>query len=181
MASSSPAEKPALIPVYLRWLDQFTEWTGRGVAWLTLVMVVVTCLVVIVRRFLGLGSAGLQESVVYMHAAVFLLGAGFALKHAEQVRVDIFYRKMSARGRAWVDALGSLVFSMPLCVFVAAISWRYVRSSWLIAEVSTDAGGLPLVYGLKSLIVLFAVSLFLAVLAELIRAVLVLLQAHTHD
>ncbi|MDO3388700.1 TRAP transporter small permease subunit [Gilvimarinus sp. SDUM040013] len=162
----------------LQFLDQITEWTGRSVSWLTLVMVVATCLVVLARRFLGVGLIGLQESVSYMHAAVFLLGAGFALKHAEQVRVDIFYRKMSARARAWVDALGCLVFLMPLCGFVAAISWSFVMGSWQVAEVSTDSGGLPFVYLLKSLIILFSLSLGLAATAELLRALCVLKERH---
>lgn len=181
MDSSSSAEKPVRAPALLRFLDQFTEWTGRGVSWLTLVMVLATCLVVIARRFMGLGTAGLQESVVYMHAAVFLLGAGFAFKHAEQVRVDIFYRTMSPRAKAWVDALGTLVFLMPFCGFVAAISWDYVKTSWQIAEVSTDAGGLPFVYLFKSLILLFAASLCLAALAEFLRAACALTQEPYRD
>ncbi|MDO3381452.1 TRAP transporter small permease subunit [Gilvimarinus algae] len=165
----------------LYWLDAVTEWTGRAVSWLTLLMVVVTCAVVVVRRFLGLGSIGLQESVIYMHAAVFLLGAGFALKHSEQVRVDIFYRRFSPRARAWVDALGTLVFLLPLCGFVAAISWSFVLGSWQVGEISTDAGGLPYVYLLKSLILVFAASLTLAALAELLRALCVLVWEPVRD
>lgn len=158
----------------LRALDTVTEWTGRLIAWLTLVMVAVTCLVVIARHFLGVGSIGLQESVIYMHAAVFLLGAGFTLKHKEQVRVDIFYRQMTPVARAWVDAIGTLIFLLPLCVFVAVVSWPYVAGSWQVGEVSTDAGGLPFVYLLKSLILLFSISLMIAAIAQLLRSTLVL-------
>ncbi|MCP8899738.1 TRAP transporter small permease subunit [Gilvimarinus xylanilyticus] len=161
-------------PAMVRHLDAITEWTGRCCAWLTLVMVLTTVAVVLLRRFLGLGATGLQEAVIYMHAAVFLLGAGYALKHGEQVRVDIFYRRFSPRTRAWVDALGTLVFLLPMCVFVAAICWSFVLNSWHIGEVSTDAGGLPTVYLLKSLMLLFALSLGLAALAELGRAIAVL-------
>ncbi|UTF58955.1 TRAP transporter small permease subunit [Gilvimarinus sp. DA14] len=160
----------SLTPAIVRHLDVITEWTGRGCAWLTLLMVLATLAVVLVRRFLGLGSIGLQESVIYMHAAVFLLGAGYALKHSEQVRVDIFYRRFTPRTRAWVDALGTLLFLLPLCVFTAAISWSYVLGSWQVGEISTDAGGLPFVYLLKSLLLLFSASLLLAGLAEFGRA-----------
>ncbi len=171
---------PSTAFAFVRCLDAITEWTGRACAWLTLIMVLATCAVVLVRRFLGLGSIGLQESVVYMHAAVFLLGAGYALKHSEQVRVDIFYRRFSPRTQAWVDALGTLLFLLPLCVFTAAICWSYVLGSWQVREISTDAGGLPFVYVLKSFMLLFSVSLLLAGLAEFGRAVATLVYGE-HD
>src|SRR5690606_2981453 len=149
--------------------------TGRGLAWLTLAMVLTTCAVVILRRVLGMGSIALQESVIYMHSAVFLLGAAYALKHGAQVRVDIFYRRFSGRQRAWVNCLGSLVLLLPLTLFTGFISWDFVTSSWRIGEGSTDSGGLAGVYLLKSLIPLMASSLTLQALAELVRNLMLLM------
>jgi TRAP-type mannitol/chloroaromatic compound transport system permease small subunit len=154
----------------LRILDAITELTGRWVAWLTLVMVIVTVAVVLLRRLLGIGSIGLQESVTYMHAAVFLLGAGYALKHGAQVRVDVLYRRFSARRQAWVDAIGAIVCTLPFALFVGWISLDFVTGAWQVAERSTDAGGLAYVYVLKSLVLVFAGSLSIAALAELWRA-----------
>lgn len=154
----------------LRVLDAITEITGRSTAWLTLIMVIATVAVVVLRRLLGIGSIGLQESVTYMHAAVFLLGAGYALKHGAQVRVDVLYRRFSRRTQAWVDAIGTIVFTLPLATFIGWISLQFVTGSWHVAERSTDAGGLAYVYLLKSLVLVFAVSLTIAALAELLRA-----------
>lgn len=165
---SSPTGLRRLVAI----LDTITEHTGRSVAWLTLVMVLATCMVVLLRRVLGLGSIALQESVIYMHAAVFMLGAAYALKHGGQVRVDIFYRRFSARQRAWVDCLGSLVFLLPLALFTGFISWDFVAGAWRTGEGSTDSGGLGGVYLLKSLIPLMALSLSLQALAELLRNLL---------
>lgn len=160
----------------LRGLDAINQWLARPVFWLTLLMVLTTCAVVLMRRLLGMGSVALQEAVIYMHAAMFLLGTASALRAGALVRVDIFYRRFSATARAWVDALGTLVFLLPFCVFVFWISWDFVVRAWVIAERSSDAGGLAYVYLLKSLIPVFALSLALQALAELVRATCVLIQ-----
>lgn len=170
-------DKPA--PPWLRGLisalDGVTEWTGRTVSWLAPVMVLTTCAVVILRYFLGISSIALQESVTYMHAAVFMLGAAYALKHHNQVRVDIFYRRFHPRTRAWVDALGALVFLLPLAVFIGWISRDFVLSAWQIRETSTDSGGLRAVYWLKTLIPLLALTLVIQALAEVLRHLLILM------
>ncbi len=170
-------DKPA--PRWLRGLisalDGVTEWTGRAVSWLTPVMVLTTCAVVILRYFLGISSIALQESVTYMHAAVFMLGAAYALKHHNQVRVDIFYRRFRPQSRAWVDALGALVFLLPLAVFIGWISRDFVLSAWQIRETSADSGGLRLVYWLKTLIPLLALTLVIQALAEVLRQLLILM------
>lgn len=170
-------DKPA--PRWLRGLisalDGVTEWTGRMVSWLTPVMVLTTCAVVILRYFLGISSIALQESVTYMHAAVFMLGAAYALKHHNQVRVDIFYRRFRSQSRAWVDALGALVFLLPLAVFIGWISQDFVLSAWQIRETSADSGGLRIVYWLKTLIPLLALTLVIQALAEVLRHLLILM------
>lgn len=154
----------------IQMLDRFTEWVGKTVSWLTLGMVLVTCAVVLMRRVLGIGSIALQESVTYMHAAVFLLGAGYALKHQALVRVDIFYRNFSLRTQAWVDSIGALVFLLPFCLFVGWICWDYVMSAWQVREVSADAGGLAFVYLHKTLILFFSCTLLVQAIAEFLRA-----------
>jgi len=173
MPEDTQTPKPlATLRALIRALDACTEGLGRTVAWLAPVMVVITCTVVLLRYGLGQGSVALQESVTYMHAALFMLGAGYALKHHKQVRVDILYRRFSPEGRAWVDALGSLVFLIPLAIFIGWISQDFVRSAWRIREVSADSGGLPWVYLLKSLIPLLAVTLVLQAVAEVLRNLL---------
>lgn len=124
-------------------LDRFSEITGQFTAWLTLLMVVVTFVIVVMRYVFDAGLIWMQESVVWMHAFVFMLGAAYTLQRDEHVRVDIFYREMSARGRAWIDLLGVLVFLLPLCIFLALKAWDFVAFSWALAETSRESGGLP--------------------------------------
>ncbi|WP_232023940.1 TRAP transporter small permease subunit [Sulfurivermis fontis] len=161
-------------------IDALSEWTGRLIAWLTLAMVLVTCAVVVLRYAFNLGWIALQESITYLHALVFMLGAAYTLRHDGHVRVDIFYRRLSPRGQAWVDLLGSLLLLLPVCVFILWISWDYVAASWSLLEGSRDAGGLPLVYLLKSVIPLMALLLLIQGLGQALRSLLVL-RGHPED
>ena len=146
----------------------FSEWCGRAVAWLTLAMAVLTTSVVVMRYLLHISSIGLQESITYLHAAVFLLGAAFTLKRGGHVRVDIFYRRMTERQQALVDALGGLLLLLPVCAVIFWLSLDYVLASWQVREVSTERDGLPFVYLLKSLLLVMPVTMALQGVAEII-------------
>ncbi|RMF98846.1 MAG: TRAP transporter small permease subunit [Gammaproteobacteria bacterium] len=144
---------------------------GRGVAWLTLAMVLLTVAIVVLRYLFDLGWIWLQETVTWMHAAVFMLAAAYTLARDEQVRVDIFYAAAGRRRQALIDVLGTLLFLLPFCAFLLVESWPYVLESWQIREGSREAGGLlyPAVPLLKSCIPLTAILLLLQGLATLAR------------
>jgi len=154
-------------------LRGFSEWTGRVIAWLMLPMVVVTFVIVILRYMFDLGWIWMQESVVWMHAAVFMLAAAYTLKRDEHVRVDIFYRGMSTERKALVDIVGTLIFLLPVAGFIVITSWDYVVVSWSIHEGSREAGGLPYPFVplLKSLIPLTALLLLAQGVADALDAV----------
>lgn len=156
-------------------IDAFTERSGKLLAWLALGMALVTTFIVILRYGFNIGSIPAQESVTYMHGALFLLGAAYALKHGAHVRVDIFYRNYRPRTRAWVDSLGGIVFLLPLCVFIITSSWDYMTESWAMRESSPEPGGIPAVYLLKTIIPLGAINLAVQGVAEVLRAALVLI------
>jgi len=160
----------------VRYIDNFTDRCGRLLAWLVLAMALLTTVVVVLRYGFNTGSIMAQEAVTYMHGCLFMLGAAYALKSGAHVRVDIFYRNFSERGRAWVNSLGGIVFLMPLCAFIGVSSWSYVTESWAILETSPEPGGIPAVFLLKSLLPLMAVNLFLQGLAETLRSALVLME-----
>lgn len=152
------------------WISGVNEWIGRAVAWLTIPMVVIYTLVVALRYAFDYGSIGLQESVTYLHAMVFMLAAASALYQDSHVRVDIFYRKWGQRRQALVNLIGSLVFLLPLSVFLFLAGFGYVSDSWVRGETSVEPGGLPFVYLLKTLILVMAVQLGLQALAQAVDA-----------
>jgi TRAP-type mannitol/chloroaromatic compound transport system permease small subunit len=154
----------------VHYIDLFTEHTGRLLAWLVVIMALLTTVIVVMRYGFGVGSIMGQEAVTYMHGTLFMLGAGYALKSGAHVRVDIFYRNFSPRAQAWVNSLGGIVFLMPLCAVIGFSSWNYVSESWSVRETSSQPGGIPAVFLLKSIIPLMAFTLFLQGLAETLRS-----------
>ncbi len=133
-------------------------------------MVVVTFGVVLLRYLWDTGWIAMQESITYLHAMVFMLGASYTFQQQGHVRVDIFYQKFNQRGRAWVNLLGTLVLLFPLMGFIFWISWEYVVESWKVHEASREAGGLPGVYLLKTLLLLMPVGMLLQGLAVVLHS-----------
>jgi TRAP-type mannitol/chloroaromatic compound transport system permease small subunit len=151
-------------------IDRLNETIGRALAWLTLLTVLVTFAVVVLRYGFDWGSIAMQESVNYLHALVFMAGTAYTLKHNEHVRVDILYTHLSPRGKARVDLFGTLILLLPFCIFLIWVSFPYVINSWQLLEGSREAGGLPLVYLLKSFIPLMGLLLLLQGLSLIARS-----------
>lgn len=141
--------------------DTVTTTIGGAARWFALGLVVVTALVVIQRYVFGYASTKLQESVIYMHALLFLLASGTALLNGGHVRVDVFYAKLSARGKAWTDLIGTYIALMPMCFLILWSSTGYMNSTWRILEQSRESDGLAFVFLLKTAIPVFAVLMIL--------------------
>jgi TRAP-type mannitol/chloroaromatic compound transport system permease small subunit len=154
-------------------IDKISIATGHAAAWLTFIMVLVTFLIVVLRYAFDTGFIWLQESLTWMHAAVFMLGAAYTLQEDGHVRVDIFYREMSERHKAWVNLIGVLIFLFPLCVFFIYESYDYVFAAWKLREESRNSGGLPYpaMPLLKSILVLMPFTVMLQGLSMLLRSV----------
>lgn len=152
-------------------LDALSEWTGRAIAWLTLALALTGFLVVVLRYGFDSGRLWMQESLTWMHALVFMLGAAYTLKHDEHVRVDVVYRGLSDRARAVVDLTGTLLFLLPFCGYIFYESLPYLYSSWAVAERSREAGGLPALYLLKAVIPLMALLLAIQGLSQVFRSI----------
>lgn len=152
-------------------IDLINEWLGKLAAWAVLATVSITFTVVIFRYgFTSLYSIALQESAMYFHALIFMLGAAYTLKHNEHVRVDIFYQNFSAPKKAVINILGAALLLIPVSVFILWVSADYVLDSWQNLESSREAGGLPLVFILKSFIPLLAILLILQACSSIIHS-----------
>lgn len=158
-----------LVSAYIHFMDRTAYVLGVGLAWCLLAMALLTTLIVALRYGFNSGSIALQESVAYLHGTAFMVGATHALQAGTHVRVDIVYRRMSRRGKAWVDALGAIVFLLPLCALLCVTSWDYVARAFTMREGSPDPGGLPVLYWLKSLLLVAPLLLALQGIAELLR------------
>ena len=154
-----------------RAIDGFAETTGRMVSWLTLALGVVGFAVVVMRYAFDSGFIWMQETLTWMHALVFMLGAAYTFKHDEQVRVDVIYRGLPVRSRAVVDLAGTILFLLPLCGYLVYESLPYVAGSIRIVERSREAGGLPGLFLLKAVIPLMAALLAVQGVSMVIKCV----------
>jgi len=153
-------------------IDRISMLTGKAAAWLTLFMVIVTFVVVVMRYVFDAGLIWLQESVTWMHAAVFMLGAAYTLQQEDHVRVDVFYRNMTPKRQALVDLTGVIIFLFPLCFFLGWKSFDFVAASWSLHEASRESGGLPypLIPLLKSVLVFMPAAVALQGVSLLLRS-----------
>jgi len=155
-------------------IDRFSNRLGRIISWTAIIMVLAQFLIVVMRYVFSLGFIWMQESVIYLHSILFLLGASYTLLHEGHVRVDIFYREHSPFGKAMVDAIGAVVFLLPVCVLMWWWSWPYVEQSWAIQETSRETSGIPTLYVLKTLILAFAALMALQGVSMFLRSLLTL-------
>lgn len=159
----------------VRTVDTLNERLGRAVSWLALFMVLTQFIVVLTRYVFGLGWIWVQESIIYMHAIVFLAAAGYTLVHDGHVRVDIFYGGMNERGKAIVDMIGGFVFLLPMCAMITWASWGFVSRAWGIMEGSPEGdNGIPCVFILKSMILVYCIFVALQGLVMIARSLLTL-------
>jgi TRAP-type mannitol/chloroaromatic compound transport system permease small subunit len=156
-------------------IDRFTSAIGRAAAWLSLFIVLMQFVVVLMRYVLGLGSIRMQESIIYGHAALFMLAAAWTLQEGGHVRVDVFYADAAPRTKALIDLVGAVTLLLPFVLMLAWLSLPYVARSWAILERSRETSGIPAVFLLKTLIPLFAILLALQGGSQAIRATLVLI------
>jgi len=158
------------VPAFFKPIVHSQAVVERTVAWAPIIMALFTVVIVLLRYGFGVGAIMAQEGVLYLHSALFMLGASCTLAADEHVRVDVLYRGFSARQKAWVNAIGHTIFTLPLCAVIALGSYGYVSESWHILESSPEPGGIPAVFLLKSLIPTMAGLLALQALVEIARA-----------
>lgn len=140
-------------------IDAISRMIGDAARWFALALVLVTSLVVIQRYVFGISITKLQESIIYLHALLFLLSSAITLLTGGHVRVDIFYARLSERAKAWTDIAGVYLALIPMCWLILDTSRSYVGGAWRIMERSRESDGLPLVFALKTAIPVFAVMM----------------------
>lgn len=160
--------------IFVRLTDSMNEYVGRFVSWFTLATVVICFVVVVLRYAFGIGILWLQELYVWTHAGVFMIGAGYTLLHGGHVRVDIFYDRLSVRKKAWTNILGTVVFLLPWLIVVAYYGLGFFQASYRIGESSPQGGGMPALYVLKGMILVFCFLVGMQGLALIGRSILIL-------
>ena len=156
--------------------DNINRYTGYLCAFLVVLMTVNVFIVVFLRYLFGISFIWLQETYVWMHAYIFMAGAGFTYLNDAHVRIDIIYRSSSKVYKAIVDLVGNIFLLMPFLYIIWSYSFPFVYKSFQINEVSREAGGLPMLFLLKAAILIFAILLFIQALSKLINNFIIIYQ-----
>ena len=158
-----------------RAIDRINTLVGYlcGIFAFTMVLVVFT--VVVMRYGFSIGFIWMQEVYVWLHSFIFMLGSGFTYLANEHVRIDVFYRDASNKYKATVDLLGNIFLLAPFLYIIWKYSYPFVYRSFLMNEVSREAGGMPSLFILKSAILWFCIVLFLQLISNVSKSILVLL------
>lgn len=158
----------------VRAMSAINRLVGLALSWLSLAMVIVCFTVVVQRYFFRISYVWMQDLYVWLSGAMFTGVAGFALLRDDHVRVDIFYRPWSTRGKAIADLIGVVVFLLPFVTVVATYGWVFIARSWRLYEGSANMGGMPGLFILKTFILVFCALVGLQGLAWAFRSILVL-------
>ncbi len=156
----------------VHWTGRINEWVGRAASWLTTLLVVIVCFDVTTRYLLNDTAAWIMELEWHLFALIFLLAAGYTLKHDRHVRVDLFYARFSKRDKAWVNLCGTAIFLIPWCILVVWTAFPFALDAYVQGEGSPDPGGLPGRWIIKFAIVLGALLLLLQALGVVAASIL---------
>jgi TRAP-type mannitol/chloroaromatic compound transport system permease small subunit len=160
----------AVLLKFSRLIDWFSNLLGKLVMWLVLAAVLISAVNAIMRKAFNIGSNAYLEIQWYLFAAVFMLGAAYVLLHNAHVRIDFIASRLSKRTNAWIDAIGIVVFLIPLCVILIDLSWPFFMRTYLSGEMSENAGGL-IRWPVVLMIPLGFAVLLLQAVSELIKRV----------
>jgi len=151
----------------MNFFDKVTRLTKNVTIQFFYIMFVAVIINIILRYLFNINYIFLQELVMYMHAFIFLFGISLCLKEDTHVRIDIFSSKLRVGYRKLIDQIGLIIFVIPFCLFVVYESTSMIARSWIMLEGSSEPGGLPIVFILKSSIYLFSFLIFIQAVSKL--------------
>ena len=150
-------------------ISYINKIAGFICALLVVLMSLNVFLVVVLRYLFGISFIWMQETYVWMHAYIFMLGAGFTYLNDDHVRIDIIYRSSSKLYKALVDSIGIIFLLLPFLYIIWNFSYPFVYKSWQMNEISREAGGLSMLYLLKLAILIFVILLSIQAIAKIIN------------
>jgi TRAP-type mannitol/chloroaromatic compound transport system permease small subunit len=156
-----------------RGIDAFTRWTGKRLAWLILVAVVISAVNAILRKTFDMSSNAWLELQWVLFSIVFLLCSPWTLLDNEHIRIDIINNTLPKTARNVIDVVGHAFFLIPLCIVMIVTGGPFFLRSWEINEQSGNAGGLPQ-WPAKSLVVIGFAFLLVQGISELIKRIAVM-------
>ena len=150
-------------------LEQFIKWVGYVAATALALLIALVVYDALMRYLFQSGSIALQELEWHLFDVVIMLGIAYTLQRASHVRVDIFYDQYSDKVRHIINIIGILFFILPFSLLLIYVGFDFVLLSFEQLEASSDPGGLPYRFIVKSLMPLAFVLLIVQSLSEVYK------------
>jgi len=150
-------------------IDKLTDNIANGLLYILIVLIVLVFSTVFFRYVFNMSYIIIQEIIMYLHALIFMFGISYALKENSHVKIDVLYNTLNKKAQRVISIAGLVSFILPTALFIIYISIDMTTQSWVILEGSSEAGGLNLVFILKSLIPISGFLIFLQGISELIK------------
>jgi TRAP-type mannitol/chloroaromatic compound transport system permease small subunit len=165
---------------FVRAIDKISEWTGKTVAWLFLLLVATVAYDLFARRLTGKATDWAFDINYMIYGTNFMIAGAYTLWCNGHVRVDVLYNQFSPRTRAWMEIVFYVCLMIPMCVFLLYSTWLDFSYSWASKEVSIQSAWHPPIYHYKFVMPLTFALLLLQSLSELIKNVLVVIGRRDH-
>ena len=150
-------------------IDNITESIGNFLSYVLFLMVILIVTSILLRFIFNIGNIAIQELIMYLHALLFMFGISYAYKEDSHVKIDILSNNISPKNSQILSIIGFIFFVMPFAIFLIYISTNMTMSSWSILEGSSEAGGLDLVFVLKTIIPLTGILILLQGISKLLK------------
>ena len=150
-------------------IEKVIDSIANTLAYLLTLMIILVFITVFTRYMLNVSYVALQELIMYFHAILFMFGVSYALKEKSHVKIDIIYNSLNKKYQYYISLLGTIIFIIPTSIFITYSSMDMVIQSWLLLEGSSEAGGLDLIFILKSVIPITGFLIFIQALSDIIK------------
>ncbi|MBU1276568.1 MAG: TRAP transporter small permease subunit [Proteobacteria bacterium] len=158
--------------VFIKIIDWISEWSGKTVSWLFLVLCATVAYDLFARRVTGRATDWAFDINYMIYGTNFMIAGAYTLLHNGHVRVDVLYNNFSVKTRAWLEILFYLVFMIPMCVFLLSSTWLDFGYSFEAREVSIQSAWHPAIWPYKFVMPLTFTLLLLQSIAELAKNIM---------
>ncbi|NCX68768.1 MAG: TRAP transporter small permease subunit [Betaproteobacteria bacterium] len=158
---------PNLFISYIKFIDKITSITGKITMYTVFIMMGILVLSFVTRNIINYPLMWIIEMAQFTMTAYYLLGGGYSMITDDHVRMDLFYGKLSKRGKAKMDIFTSffLIFYLVLLLFGSYTSLIYTIET----NQKLFTAWAPYVWPIKSLMLIGILLMLLQAFSTLFK------------
>ena len=131
-------------------IDRFSDTVGLAVAWLNVPLVLAVAYEVIARYFFNAPTIWAYDVTYMLYAAIFMLGAAYALHKGAHIRTDFFFESWSTRTKGLIDSIAYIGLFFPSLIVFLFVSADDAWYAFVLGETSEQTPWRPLSVALQN-------------------------------